>query len=373
MRNFIRIRPLSEEELLQLRAGLRSGDGFVVRRCQILLSSHRGQSPLQIAQEVGYSDQGVRNVLKAFNARGLACLQRQSSRPKTVTPIFGVQELSRLEELLHQSPRLYGKPQSYWTLNLVADVCYAQGITPRRVSDETIRTAVRCLEHSWKRAKRWITSPDPAYLRKKAARDRLIRLSKHHPDWALGYLDQTWWSRLRQPLGYTWGDSTSKGLRMEILSFPKEDKAPKALACYGLWVPGLEELWLRFVLGRPVSAVTIDFLAWTLKRLEDLGKTALLLVWDNATWHKSHAVTSWIKKHNLSVKKTSQGVRIIRCFLPVKSPWLNPIEPKWLHGKRAIAEPDRLLSAEEIQDRVWTYYGCHPTDPLVQPTPNQVS
>ena len=41
-----------------------------------------------------------------------------------------------------------------------------------------------------------------------------------------------------------------------------------------------------------------------------------------------------------------------------KSPWLNPIEPKWVHGKRAIVEPDRLLSAQEIMERVYAYYGC---------------
>lgn len=373
MQKFIQVRPLSEEELTQLKAGLRHPDSFVVRRCQILLASHRGETPSEIALSVGYSDQGIRNVIKAFNEHGLVCLQRQSSRPKTTTPLFGEQELACLEEILHQSPRLYGKPQSHWTLNLVAEVCYAQGVTPWQVSDETIRKAVRRLGHAWKRAKRWITSPDPAYLRKKHARDRLIRLATSHSDWVLGYLDQTWWSRLTQALGHTWCDPTSQGLRMEILSFPKEDKDPKALACYGIWFPGWEDLWLRFVLGHPVSAVTIDFLDWTLKRLEELGKTALLLVWDNATWHKSHAVTSWIKTHNLSVKQASQGVRILRCFLPTKSPWLNPIEPKWLHGKRAIAEPERLLSPEEIQTRVWAYYGCERCDPLIQPKPKKVS
>ena len=57
-------------------------------------------------------------------------------------------------------------------------------------------------------------------------------------------------------------------------------------------------------------------------------------------------------------KLAGQGVRILACRLPSKSPWLNPIEPKWVHGKRAIVEPDRLLSAREIMERVYTYYGC---------------
>jgi len=372
MQPFIQIRPLTEEEIEQLKAGLRHSDSFVVRRCQILLASHRGEPPSQIAREVGYTDQGIRNVLKAFNQQGLACLQRQSTRPHTIHPVLGEPELARLEEILHQSPRVYGKPQSYWTLNRVAEVCFEQGLTSYLVSDETIRKAVRRLGHSWRRAKRWIKSPDPAYARKKAARDRLIRLAEQHPEWVLGYLDQTWWSRLTQTIGYTWEDAPSRGLHLESLTISKKDPDPKALACYGLLLPLLDDLWLRFVQGRPVSAVTIEFLAWTVERLQARGKKVLLLIWDNARWHTSQAVKAWIQAHNLRVRQTGEGIRIVCCFLPVKSPWLNPIEPKWLHGKRAISEPDRVLSAQEIQERVWAYYGCERIDPLVQPKPKKV-
>ncbi len=51
-------------------------------------------------------------------------------------------------------------------------------------------------------------------------------------------------------------------------------------------------------------------------------------------------------------------MRILSCYLPVKSPWLNPIEPKWVHGKRTIIEPARLLGAKENSDRVCAYVGC---------------
>src|SRR5215813_5596123 len=73
----------------------------------------------------------------------------------------------QLQALLHQSPRTFGHPTSLWTLELAAEVSFAQGLTPQRVSREAIRTALRRLGVSWQRAKRWITSPDPAYARKK--------------------------------------------------------------------------------------------------------------------------------------------------------------------------------------------------------------
>jgi hypothetical protein len=137
----------------------------------------------------------------------------------------------------------------------------------------------------------------------------------------------------------------------------RNDPDPKALACYGLLRADTGGMLLRFVAGRPVSQVTEDYLGWVCERLKAEGKTALLLVWDNAAWHVSRRVRAWIRGHNRRAKRDG-GVRIVACFLPVKAPWLNPIEPKWVHGKRAIVEPDRVLSAREVEVRACDYYGC---------------
>jgi transposase len=104
---------------------------------------------------------------------------------------------------------------------------------------------------------------------------------------------------------------------------------------------------LRFVDGRPVRAVTTQCLAWLKAWLAAAGKTALLLAWDNASWHVSQAVRAWLKAHNRQVKQEDGG-RIVVCPLPSKSPWLNRIEPTWVHGKRAIAEPARKLGGDEL-------------------------
>ena len=74
---------------------------------------------------------------------------------------------------------------------------------------------------------------------------------------------------------------------------------------------------------------------------------------------------AWIKTHNRKAR-TEGGVRIVACFLPTESPWLNPIEPKWAHGKKAIVEPERLLAANEVRTRVCDYYGCEHLEPLTQ-------
>jgi transposase len=122
---------------------------------------------------------------------------------------------------------------------------------------------------------------------------------------------------------------------------------------------------LRCVHGRPVSAVTTQLLAWLTARLAAEGKTALLMVWDNASWHGSQAVREWLKAHKRRVKREG-GCRVVVCPLPIKSPWLNRIEPKWVHGKRAIVEPDRQLHVEELQHRICDYYDCELLDPIAQ-------
>jgi transposase len=109
----------------------------------------------------------VRNTIHAFNDRGLAALQERSHRPHTSVPTFDAVGLEQLQAVAHRSPRDFGYPTSVWTLDLLAEESLRQGLTTRRVSDETIRQAMRRLGTSWKRAKHWITSPDPAYQRKK--------------------------------------------------------------------------------------------------------------------------------------------------------------------------------------------------------------
>jgi transposase len=161
------VRPLTPDEVQTLRAGLRCPSAFTLRRCQILLASAEGLRASEIGARVGCSTQTVRNALRAFAAEGTACLQEKSHRPNSARPAIDDDACERLRALLHRSPRDFGKSTSLWTLELAAEVAFAEGITERQLSDETIRQALKRLGVGWKRAKTWITSPDPAYARKK--------------------------------------------------------------------------------------------------------------------------------------------------------------------------------------------------------------
>ena len=163
------VRELSAEERARLEAALRASDAFTVRRAQIVLSSAEGRRPRLIARDLRCAVQTVRNGIRGFNASGLEALTAGSSRPKSAAPVLGGAERERLRTILHQSPRALGHARSTWTLDLLAREAHGRGLSPTVLPGETIRQALPRLGVGWKRAKRWLTSPDPAYAQKNAA------------------------------------------------------------------------------------------------------------------------------------------------------------------------------------------------------------
>jgi transposase len=162
------VRALTDEERSALTSGLRSRAAFVLRRCQILLASASGKRASQIGVELGCDTDTALNAINAFNRAGLGALTAGSSRPKVIARAFDEAQAEQLRALLHQNPRDLGYETSRWTLALAAEASFERGITPQRVSLETVRLTLLRLGVRWKRAKQWITSPDPAYVRKKS-------------------------------------------------------------------------------------------------------------------------------------------------------------------------------------------------------------
>ena len=190
------------------------------------------------------------------------------------------------------------------------------------------------------------------------------------PTWALGFGDAGWWSRLAQPNHHAWTEAEAQE-QLQALTLPTDAPAPQALAGYGLLGrPGPQQAaqrWRRCVTGRPVRAVTMAFLAWGSTPLAAQGCTAWLVSWDKASGHRRHAVRHWVRQHHWQGTQGAVGVRVVVCQVPRKSPWRNPIAPQWVHGKCAVSEADRLLSADERAMRVYAYDGCEQEAHLVMP------
>ena len=189
-------------------------------------------------------------------------------------------------------------------------------------------------------------------------------MARGRPGWAFGCADEVWSSRRAQPAPHAWA-APGESLRLAVHAADRDEPEPKALACYGLWLPGPDRMLLRFAASRPVSDATCALLAWVAEQLAAEGVRVLALIWDDAPRHVSRAVRAWIRDHDRRVE-CDGGCRLLVCRLPSKSPWLNPIEPRWAHGKRAVVEPERKLAGPELQQRLCTHYRCPLLPPLAQ-------
>jgi transposase len=163
----IYVRDQSAEERNVLREGLRSKSAFTMRRSQILLHSAEKRSVSEIAREVRCSGQTVRNVLRAFEREGSSCLHEKSHAPHNSKSVFDEAGRIRLKEIIRLSPRLFGHETSMWTRELLAATCHKEGLTTHQVSKTTMTGTLKTAGIEWRRARKWIRSPDPAYERRK--------------------------------------------------------------------------------------------------------------------------------------------------------------------------------------------------------------
>lgn len=161
------VRPLTDAEREAVEMGLRSSNAYTLRRSQIIAASLRGEHIPRIARSLSCDEQTARNAIHAFNARGVAALTKRSCAVHTDQAAFTAAAAERLRALLHRSPRDFGHKTSLWTLDLAAEEAHRQGLTAAQVTGETVRATLVRLGVRWLRAKTWITSPDPAYERKK--------------------------------------------------------------------------------------------------------------------------------------------------------------------------------------------------------------
>jgi transposase len=223
-----------------------------LRRCQILLSSADGKkSAYKIASELGCDSQTVRNVIHKFNRDGLQAALRKGSRRPHTTPhkAFDEHRAEALRAMLHHSPRNFGKDSSLWTLQMAAQASFEKGLTQRQVSGETIRATLARMGVRWQLSPN-AGSPLPTRsMKEKRLRDRLIELAIANADtWAIGYQDECWWSRVALPALHSFS-AAGEPLRLVEQSVAKDDPDPKAISCYGLYVPQLQQTW-RYALWR---------------------------------------------------------------------------------------------------------------------------
>jgi hypothetical protein len=67
----------------------------------------------------------------------------------------------------------------------------------------------------------------------------------------------------------------------------------------------------------------------------------------------------WIRTYNRAAKQTGEPC-LLTWLLSQQSPWLNPIEPRWIHAKQVVCEPDGELSSAELKRRLGIHFDTEP-------------
>jgi transposase len=134
----------------------------VWRRYQAVLLVGDGQHPAAVATAVGGSRASVYNWIRAWRREGLAGLSEAPHLPPLPAHTLPLEGL--LTTLLRDDPQAYGHHTTGWTTPLLHGEAQRAGY---RVSEHTVRRAVRRLGWRWKRPKYVLGRPDPAYEEKK--------------------------------------------------------------------------------------------------------------------------------------------------------------------------------------------------------------
>lgn len=169
--------------------------------------------------------------------------------------------------------------------------------------------------------------------------------------------DECWFSRFAQPQAHAWA-APEHALHL-VQRDPKRGERDSALACFGAVRHDTADVLLSFCAGQPNSLQTWCFIIGLLAEARKANKKVLVVIWDNASWHKSADIRQWTRAYNQAAKLVGEP-RLLTCLRPVKSPWLNPIEPRWVHAKRAVCEPDGELSALELRRRLCQHFETQP-------------
>ena len=177
--------------------------------------------------------------------------------------------------------------------------------------------------------------------------DRFLPRETHR----LVYEDESWFSRYQMPRLRSFSPLT-KPFRMPVHPRPPREQK-QALALYGALELPHKQVVVQWSDVQPASQPTWTFLKHLVAQQPE--KRWLVIFWDNASFHKSKCLMQWIRGYNRHAGKRGL-TRIVPYRLPKGSPWLNPIEPHWLHCKRAVYSVEHPLTPEQLRQRVHDYF-----------------
>lgn len=252
------------------------------------------------------------------------------------------------EHLARQEPPAE-QERATWTLHSLAQAIADRFDHIRTMSHEAVRRLLQQREVTYRRAKEWLTSPDPLYELRKSQRDRLWALARAAPDGAAVWLDESWFTRW--PYRY-WAWAHKDDLPRVAQRWNEEVDTTALFAAVD---DETQEAFLRWADGQPNSERMIQFLEALMAHWTQKGKRFIVLFWDKASFHTSHQTRNWIRAYNQRAKQ-EQLTRLIVCKLPTRSPWLMPLESVFGWTKHQVLGNRLFETIVELQKAVESHF-----------------
>jgi transposase len=299
----VRARRLTDEEGRRLQQIVRRGkDGSIrVRRPMIIMASSSGTPAAAIARLVAADEDTVRDVVHAFNEKGLAALDPRwaGGRPHLISD----EDIKVIVTTATARPEKLGQPFTHWSLRKLAAHLASRGI---RVSRERLRQLLRQHGISFQRTRTWKESHDPD---KDSKLDRIEHVTSAFPDRCFAF-DQFGPLSIRPCHGTSWA-RRKKPDRLPA-TYHRTHGIRYFHGCYSL---GDDQLWgvTRRRKGGDHTLAALQSI-----RAARPGGYRLFVILDNLSANKTPAICHWAQRANVEL-----------CFTPTSASWANPIEAQF--------------------------------------------
>lgn len=302
----VRARRLTDEEGRRLTQIVRRGRGnpIRVRRATIIMASAAGTPVPAIARLIAADEDTVRDVIHAFNEKGLAALDPQwaGGRPRLISDA----DIAFIVTTATTRPGTLGCPFTHWSLRKLA--AYLARCHDRQVviGRERLRHVLHGAGISFQRTRTWKESTDPD---KETKLDRIEEVTSRFPHRCFAF-DQFGPLSIRPTHGSTWArESTPDRLPA---TYTRTHGIRYFHGCYSL---GDDQLW-----GVTRRRKGGDHTLTALKSIRAARPDGapIYAILDNLSANKTPKIRAWAAGHNVEL-----------CFTPTYASWANPIEAQF--------------------------------------------
>lgn len=302
----VRARRLTEDEGRTLLRITRRGkhESIRVRRATIIMASASGTPAPAIARLLGAHEDTVRDVIHAFNERGLAALDPQwaGGRPRLISP----DDEAVIVATATTRPAKLGKPFTRWSVRKLADHLSHDLARRIRIGRERLRQILREHGITFQRTRTWKESTDPDFDTKL---DRIEEVMTRFPQRCFAF-DQFGPLSIRPHHGCGWAPRTRPD-RLPA-TYTRTHGIRYFHGCYSL---GDDQLWgvMRRRKGGDHSLAALKSI-----RAARPDGAPIYVIMDNLSANKTPKIRKWAARNNVEL-----------CLTPTYASWANPIEAQF--------------------------------------------